>query len=359
MTTVPPPSRRLVLGSAIPAVLAIGATGALASPRPAFLGDVTGDADLAAQLAPHLDGHRRVAVALLDGSGARHAGFGTDEHGEFEIGSISKTFAGALVMEAVGRGELTLGSSVGDLLGEQADGSAIADRTIAQLASHSAGLPRLPRTITTRALWTNVLRKNPYDGYTGEDVITDALAVEPEKPGPAEYSNLGAALEGQLTAHVGGSPWTTLLAARLLEPLGLTETRSPLTADDLGADAPLGHTANGHRSAAWTMDGMAPTGGIRSTAADMATYLASMMDGSNPGAAGLEPLAQVREGLDVGVNWHLLADPDVVWHNGMTGGFASFCGWNRATGRGIVLLTDTATSVDDLALAVLSGEVAA
>lgn len=204
------PSRRLVLGAGIPAVLALGATVALGAPRPAGLGDATGDADLAEALAPHLKGHRRVAAALLDGTDVRHAGFGTDEHGQFEIGSLSKTFTGALVLDGMARGELALDSTVAEILGSSADSSAIADRTIAQLASHSAGIPGLPGDVVSRTLWTNALRKNPYAGFSAEDVIGDALDSTPTEPGPAEYSNLGAALEGQLAAYAADTPWVDL-----------------------------------------------------------------------------------------------------------------------------------------------------
>lgn len=353
------PSRRLVLGAGIPAVLAVGAAVALGAPRPAGLGAVTGDADLAAALAPHLEGHRRVAAVLIDGSDVRHAGFGTDEHGQFEIGSLSKTFTGALVMEGVGRGELALESTVADVLGSRADGSAIADRTLAQLASHSAGIPSLPGAVIGRTLWTNALRKNPYAGFTAEDVVDEALAITPTEPGPAEYSNLGAALEGQLAAHAADSPWADLLRTRLLEPLGMAETTAPASDEDLPDGAPRGHATTGHGAAPWTMDGWAPTGGIRSTGADLALYLRSMIDGTNPGAGGLEPVAKASDNVAVGVNWHVLVAEDIVWHNGMTGGFASFCGWNRGTGRGVILLTDSAISLDDLAIGVLTGQVAA
>lgn len=352
------PSRRLVLGAGIPAVLALGATVALGAPRPAGLGDATGDADLAEALAPHLKGHRRVAAALLDGTDVRHAGFGTDEHGQFEIGSLSKTFTGALVLDGVARGELALDSTVAEILGSSADSSAIADRTIAQLASHSAGIPGLPGDVVSRTLWTNALRKNPYAGFSAEDVIGDALDSTPTEPGPAEYSNLGAALEGQLAAYAADTPWVDLLRSRLLEPLGMQETSAPASDADLPDGAPRGHAATGHRAAPWTMDGWAPTGGIRSTGADLTLYLRSMIEGTNPGAGGLEPVAQASDNVAVGVNWHVLVAEDIVWHNGMTGGFASFCGWNRGTGRGVVLLTDTALSLDELAVGVLTGQVA-
>lgn len=357
------PSRRALLAAGLPAVLALGAVGVVGSPRPAVLGDPTGDTALADALAPRLDGHRRVAVALLEaGTNPRFAGFGTDQQGEFEIGSVSKTFTAALLLSAVADGALGLQDTVADVLGSDAEGTAIGDRTLAELASHTAGLPGLPPQAALRNLWASPLRKNPYAGISGPDIIRAALAAEPTEPGTFAYSNFSVALEGWLTARALGATWQDALASRLLQPLGLTRTRAPRTPAELGEDAPLGHVADGRRCAAWVQDGIAPAGGIRSTAGDLALWLRSMIDGTNPGAQGLDPVAPTGEDQSIGINWftsRLPTGDDMTWHNGMTGGFASFVGWNRATGRGVVLLTDTARNLDDLALEILAGEVAA
>ena len=101
---------------------------------------------------------------------------------------------------------------------------------------------------------------------------------------------------------------------------------------------------------------------IRSTAADMATYIAGTASGTAPGAAAasevlFEDGAESRHAM----NWFQQDIGDGVWstfHNGMTGGYAAFAGFVPETGRGIVILTDTARSVDALALEILTGEVA-
>ena len=63
-----------------------------------------------------------------------------------------------------------------------------------------------------------------------------------------------------------------------------------------------------------------------------------------------------REGL-VGLGWHLSplhpGGPTMLWHNGGTGGFASFLGLVKASGTAVVVLSNEARPVDDLAIAVL------
>lgn len=367
-----PPTRRTVLAAGIPSAAAVLGAIAVAGPRPACLGSPTGDDDLVDLLRPHLDGQHHVACALIEDGHPRFAGFGADEHTEFEIGSISKTFTAALLMDAVCRGELALKDTVGDLLAAhgphdlaaRAEDARIADRTLTQLASHTAGMAPLPDRLMARANWTTLTRGNPYTGYTPHDLLEDALAAQPSAPGTHVYSNFSVALEGELTARAAAGAWPDLVASRLLEPHGLGETRIPTTTATLGAGAPRGRVASGQRAAAWVMDGMAPCGGVRSTVADLARWVASMIDGSNPAADALDPVADAGQGTQVAINWFLtpVGEDTIVWHNGATGGFHSFCGHVHGTGRGIVLLGDVAQSgsstMDDLGMQILTGKVA-
>lgn len=358
-----PVPRRTVLVAGIPAASALLGMTALTAPRPAGLGEPQGDEQITSALAEHLGGHRAVSIVLLEpGSEPRFAGFGADPERRFEIGSVSKTFTGALLADAVDRGELTYETTVADVLGSQADGSDIADVSLAELASHTAGVPSVATRWLPRAFASSFLRHDPYSARGAEQVIADALAVSPAGRGEMSYSNHGVALEGQLVAKAAGVPYEQLLAERVAEPLGLTSTYAPILPENLHQGAQRGHTRAGLTAAPWTMNGAAPAGGIWSTGADMALYVQAVMDGSGPGGDFSRHL--LHEGPDggrsVAVNW--MHDPiderdPTIWHNGMTGGYASFVGWHEGTGRGIVMLSDTARSLDAIALQVLTGAV--
>lgn len=359
----PAVTRRTALAVGVPTVAALVGLTALTAPRPARLGEPTGDEALTSAITGQLDGHRHVAVAYLDGSGqTRFGGFGADESTEFEIGSATKTFTGALMAEGIARGEVTAETTVEEILGDEAADSAIADVTLAELATHTSGMPRLGGATLGASLAGTFLRKDPYAGRDADQVIADALATTPSGRGEYAYSNIGAALEGQLLARAAGTDYGSLLAERVLDPLGLAGTYLPLTEAGMREGAPRGHTATGLGSAAWTLDGSAPAGGLRSTAADLAVYLQGTLDGSAPGAdAATEVLFEGSTTSRNGMNWFHQDVGDGVWvtfHNGQTGGFASFLGFVPETGRGIVLLTDTARSIDTLGVRVLTGEVA-
>ena len=60
-----------------------------------------------------------------------------------------------------------------------------------------------------------------------------------------------------------------------------------------------------------------------------------------------------QPGLDIALGWHLLKTPgggEIAWHNGGTGGYRSFIGFDRANRTGVVVLSNmsTAAGADDI-----------
>ncbi len=55
-------------------------------------------------------------------------------------------------------------------------------------------------------------------------------------------------------------------------------------------------------------------------------------------------------GLEVGLGWHILKkfDSEIVWHNGGTGGYHSFVGFNKAKRKGVVVLSNSTNDIDDI-----------
>src|SRR3712207_2956219 len=108
--------RRIAVAPALAAIVAL--FGVLARPSPPALSTlVTGDAALAARARPLLHGALdRVSIAVVDGSTVTYAGFGANEHTEYEIGSLTKTFTAVLLADAIQRGEVTADTKVGALL---------------------------------------------------------------------------------------------------------------------------------------------------------------------------------------------------------------------------------------------------
>ena len=357
-----PTQRRVLVG--ILTATAVLAGGLLAAPwTPRLSTDISGDAALADAVQPLLRSPAdRVSVAYLEGGSVRYAGFGADERTEFEIGSVSKTFTAALLADAVERGELKLETTVADILGEDlADPEAeIGTVTLAELASHRSGLPRIatdPASLIS-SFGGVLLRRDPYTASPTE-VLQRAQAAPLSGRGSVRYSNLGYAFLGQLLAKAAGTDYEDLLQQRILDPLNMQDTYAPITADNLRPKAPTGKTTGGIRQAPWTANGTAPAGGIRSTAADMARYSQAMLDGTVPGAASLDPLWDTGEdGEQVGLAWFTQVSKDtpersVTWHNGQTGGFASMAALERDAGRAVLIFSNVAAGQEEAALTLL------
>ncbi|MDJ0315803.1 serine hydrolase domain-containing protein [Arthrobacter antibioticus] len=353
---------RIRLAAAAAALVVILA-GVLAAPQvPLLATETTGDIALASTLADKAameSGARdTLAAAVIGEDGIIFAGLGADDTTEFEIGSITKTFTALLLAQAVERGDVTLDDQLGDYL--DLGDSAAAAVTLGELSSHRSGLPRLATTLPSMAmgLWSTYRGSDPYQ-YNLEALEEHARTATLIEPGTVEYSNLGVALLGQVLASAAGSDYPTLLKTRVLEPLGMTNTSIPVTADDLPSDARTGYTAAGRPVDAWTMSAYAPAGAIRSTVADMALYAHALLTadpalGVDP-AMMLDPQASTEDGDLIGLAWFIQAPGDgtATWHNGGTGGFASMIALDRASNRAVIILSSTATSVDTLALSTL------
>lgn len=339
------------------------AGGLLAAPRPPTLStEATGDAALASSLAagaPVEPGARdTLAAVVIDPDAVTFAGLGADENTEFEIGSITKTFTALLLAQAVERGEVALDDPVGAYL--DLGDSAAAGATLGELSSHRSGLPRIATTVPALAtsLWSSYRGNDPYP-YDLDALTGHARAAELTDRGTVAYSNLGVALLGQALAAATGTDYADLLQGRIFDPLGMTATSLPGSTDGLADNARTGYTVAGRPADAWTLNAYAPAGGIRSTTADMALYAQALLSadpalGVDP-AAVLDPQEAAGDDPLIGLAWFTQAPDDgtATWHNGGTGGFASMIALDRDAKRAVLVLGNTAASVDALAMTIL------
>lgn len=162
------------------------------------------------------------------------------------------------------------------------------------------------------------------------------------------YSNLGFQLLGHAVASAAGTTYAELVADRLAAPLGLRETYVASTSDDIRPGALDGRTRRGRPAEPWTGEAFGPAGGVRSSIADMARLAGALLDGSAPGIAALDPVAPMGRGGRIGAAWITLelGGHEVCFHNGRSGGFASWLGIDRTDGTAAAILSATSASVD-------------
>ena len=110
-------------------------------------------------------------------------------------------------------------------------------------------------------------------------------------------------------------------------------------------------------AANWDFTALAGAGALRSTVNDMLTFVETNMglreSALHPAMefAHAPQLPDPALGMDLGLGWIIAAEGDrrFVWHNGATGGYASFIGFDPQAREGVVILSNSAASVDNLA----------
>jgi len=294
------------------------------------------------------DGTHRIYAVGDAGPGARPLG----PKSVFEIGSISKAFTGILLADMSMRGEVKLDDPAQSYL---PDGVTMPSRpgqtiTLEHLSTHRSALPRMPSNMRPAD------PSNPYADYTPQQMYSFLSDHELTRDVGElyEYSNLGTGLLGHVLALRFGADYESLVRDRILEPLGMNMTGIVLHGDMLGWLA-KGHGQNGNVVSNWDIPTFAGAGALHSNIEDMLTFLEANVGeptGDLEAAMRLshEEHQTASGNMSVGLNWHILnvGDDRIVWHNGGTGGYRTFIGFDPDRQVGAVVLTNSAHSADDI-----------
>lgn len=326
------------------------------------------DAQIRQILAERIDVHQQnvgIAVGLIDAKGRRIIAHGASEAtggspvgGDtvFEIGSITKVFTSLLLADAVRRGEMALTDPIAkylpsDVKVPQRAGQQI---TLRELAMHHSALPRLPANLKP------AVPLNPYADYSVAQLYEFLSGHELTRDigSRYEYSNLGAGLLGHILARRAGMEYEALVKQRITGPLGMKSTAVTLDAA-LTKRLAQGHNAQRKAVPNWDLPTLAGAGALRSTVNDMLNFLSAQLGYTkSPLAAAMDAtLAERRPTggprMDVALGWHIQTTPaggEIVWHNGGTGGYRTYMGFDPKARVGVVVLSNMSTpaGVDDI-----------
>lgn len=273
----------------------------------------------------------------------------------FDIGSLTKPFAAALVLKLQEDGVLSTGDSLGGLLPDVPPDKA--GITVHQLLTHSSGLVRTAASLgvteaSTRAEFLAAVMDSPLLFAPGERF---------------EYSDTGYDLLAAIVERLAGRPWPELLHERVLRPAGLrvtgyaTEQPDATAADSVGPMAwsyapPLG-VPWPERDRPWAPSWFnRGSGGLVSTAKELRAWMQALLDGKvlSVGSLGSMTAPQITldDGRSYGYGW-FITDTDhgrLVYHGGDIAGYKahlayyadedlifavlhSVYGWERVTNR--------------------------
>ena len=280
----------------------------------------------------------------------------------FEVGSITKTFTGVLLAEAVARGEVRLDDPVTKHLPPDLPftPNAAGPPTLLDLATHRSGLPVQPPLIGLAARNP----ANPYAGYTRQSLGLTLAGLKPRPPGGKPvYSNLGAGLLGHALVNAGrADSFHALVQDRVCKPLKLRDTTEAPTGTQRARLAG-GHDADGEPCDPWDFATLEACGCLRSTADDLLRYAAANLgEFTTPVTLALldaqKPRSDEGGGRKTGLFWVTMPLPRsggvAVWHNGGTGGYRSMLLLIPERKEAVVVLcsADRGEEIDALALKV-------
>jgi CubicO group peptidase (beta-lactamase class C family) len=212
------------------------------------------------------------------------------------------------------------------------------------LATHSSGLPRLPDDLLSSAKD----ELNPYVDYQPANLYQSLASLE-LKSAPGQkmfYSNFGYGLLGHLLELKTGKPYETLVREIVCAPLAMSNTVIELSAEQQERLSP-GHDPKGNVVPNWDFGALAPAGAFRSTANDLLKFVEANLRNEPTAISRALTLAQERHYKEmaggIGLAWQIV-DPvegqKWHWHNGGTGGYVSFVGFDRTNQVGVVLLSN-------------------
>lgn len=300
-----------------------------------------------------------LAVVAVDGSGRSREGYwGVSDLKTaapvgpatlFQIGSLSKAFTAAVVLQLVEAGKADLDAPVTKLLPWFRPPAGTGPPTLHQLLTHSSGLPADRDDVPSARAQAFVLRERKTESRSA--------------PG-FHYSNVGYQLLGLAAEEAAHRSFGELVRSGLFEPLGMTSSTPAITADakaraatghvPLWDDRPP-HSRHPLVEAPW-IETDAADGNILSTAHDMGRWLRALLGrGAAPSGRILSTESferMVRPWVRVspfeptfygyGLFVRRIDGRTLVRHTGGMLGFTSSLVADLEGGTGVVVLTNVA-----------------
>ena len=277
---------------------------------------------------------------------------------QYELGSITKVFTSTLLAGLVISDSLDLERSVGSVCSYKL--KLDHDISFKQLSNHTSGLPRLPSNLVLFM----VDPADPYRNYSNQDLeayFTTYVTLDTIPGTKYGYSNLGAGFLGHTLTNYAGRSYSELLQDLIFDKYDMKN--STIKLDTSKNSLVQGQDALGQPTVYWTMNALLGASGIFSTVEDLSNFALAQLDDSN-----LElilthvPTHRVSANMEIGLGWHILntkSRPEVLWHNGSTGGYTTSMAIDKASRDAVIVLSNVSafhvnsSQIDNLCFSLL------
>jgi len=238
----------------------------------------------------------------------------------FRIGSITKTFTAAMILQLVDEGKLKLTDTLAKFLPQVPNAGKI---TIRQLLSHRSGIPNIFREQNAQGnVKTTPMSKDEHLAL----IVKATPDFEPDTK--SLYSNSGYFVLGLIIEQVTGKPYEAVLREKIVDKIGLRDTYLATGNIDVNRNESLTYfilpggdwkpVPETHPSLLFS------AGAIVSTPADLATFIQALFDGKIVSKEGLDQMKTMRDGEGFGMVTFTFAGKTFYGH---TGGADNYGAW--------------------------------
>jgi len=270
-----------------------------------------------------------------------------DQETIFEIGSITKVFTTIALMEMIKEGKINLNDPIQKYLpGVKVPQKNEKQITIWHLATHTSELPRMPNNFNPQNL------DNPFADYSVEKLyeFLNSYTLTKDPGQELEYSNLGMGLLGHILSLVEHTSYDELIKTKICIPLSMNNTSQHLT-PNMQRHLVYGYSMM-EKVSNWDLDALAGAGALRSNVEDMTSFLAAnmgMIDTPLYESIKASQIEQCSLSHKQCFGWIKTQknDTTIIWHNGGTGGYRSFIGFDLKNKKGVVILSNSTDPFPD------------
>jgi CubicO group peptidase (beta-lactamase class C family) len=306
-----------------------------------------------------------LSIGIVRGDSlAGYYSFGTQKLGEDKppieqtisrVASITKTFTGTAILQLRDLGQMELDDPLLLHLPDFTVASALRGTlegvTLRRLMTHYSGL----RTEHPLTDW------DAPSFPTGTDLLNGLAEIEVVIPQDSQwkYSNLGVGLLGHVIEQVSGIPYEQYVYEEITGPLGLSNTRYELDADQAllkatGYSHPVPGSDELREAPYASLRGISAAGQLHSNVEDLAKWVmfqfSSGRENHPSNVLSASTLAEMHRPVYMAadwthgqaLSWRVIRRGDLVFHNhgGGIQGFASNVVFSPAAQTGVILLAN-------------------
>jgi D-alanyl-D-alanine carboxypeptidase len=237
-----------------------------------------------------------------------------NEKVRYRIGSVSKTFTAAIILQMADEGKLNLEDKLSKYFPQVPNSSAI---SIEQLLMHRSGIQNFTNTPDYAEWMQKPIKK--------QTLVNKICSYEPGfKPGENfEYSNSNYVLLSYIAEKIDGKTFAEILQGRIAKPLALKDTYYGKQKKNKVEAKSYVKVKNWELATVTDFTVPVGAGAIVSTPTDLNVFLSNLLNGKVISAQALTSMKKMTDGYGLGIFQMPFHDKFAFGHNGGIDGFHS------------------------------------